>query len=169
MILNFLAKSAELYIGVRVPFPCAVGLIFRVQLLLPEIELETKDDFNEIAGCITVLPEAESVEDAHDGIGMMSFVESSNNDHHKSPASWISDARIPKSQFDELLTSVRAGKIPSNISIYVDGREVGLTFGWEPDGSEIRWDNRKYPKLKVAAVSFKIPLYQSHISDGEIP
>lgn len=169
MILNFLAKSADLYIGVRVPFPCPVGLTFRVQLILAEIELATKDDFNDLDGRITILPEVEGAEDTRDGIGMMNFVEAVKTDYHNSPASWIADARIPKSQFDELLASVRAGQIPSNISIYVDGREVGLEFGWDPDGSEKKWDNRTYPKLKVAAVSFQIPLYQSTIINGDMP
>jgi len=168
MILNFLVKSADLYIGVRVPFPSPVGLTFRVQVVLAEIELATKDNFDDLDGRITILPEAEVAEDTRDAIGMMNFVESIKTDYDNLPASWIADARIPKPQFDELLASVRAGQIPSNISIYLDGREVGLEFGWDPDGSEIKWDNRTYPKLKVAAVSFQIPLNQSNIINGDM-
>lgn len=169
MILNFLAKSAYLYIGVRVPFPCPVGLTFQVQLIWSEIELATKDDFNDLDKRITILPEAEGAEDTCDGIGKMNFVESIKTDYQNVPAFWIADVRIPKPQFDELLTSVRAGQIPSNVLIYVDQREVGLEFGWDPDGSELKWDNKTYPKLQVAAVSFQIPLHQSNSIDDKMP
>ena len=152
--------------SVGVPAASAVGLSFQVHLRSEqEIELASEENFADLDGRIAVLPEIESSEDRSNGIGMMSYFESMKTDFQSFPPKYIVDVRVPKDQFDELLAAARAGHIPSNISIYVDEMETG----WAPDGSVIKWDNRKSPKVKVTAVDFTIPLFHPSNTNAAVP
>jgi hypothetical protein len=57
---------------------------------------------------------------------------------------------VPKVTVDELLAAAHLGRLPSRIGIKVEG----IDYGWAPDGSIKKWDNKAFPELDVISVDF---------------
>lgn len=166
MALLFWSRTVDMFMSVGIRAASEVGLSFQVHLISEQdIELTSEENFDDLDGRIAVLPEIETTEDRGNGIGTMSYFGSMKTDFDTFPSKYIVDVCVPKPQFDQLVAAAHAGRIPSNISIYVDEIEIG----WAPDGSVMKWDNRKSPKLKVTAVEFTIPLFHPSDTHAGLP
>jgi hypothetical protein len=56
------------------------------------------------------------------------------------------EVRVPKQQFEELLSASKHGRISSEISVDVEG----LEYDWRPDGRGKKWQNKSSGPLLVA-------------------
>lgn len=73
------------------------------------------------------------------------------------PPAILSDAHIPADAFDRIFGLVQAGRVPSTLTVKVQG----LEYDWRPDGSGKVWDNRSNPIVPVTDVSFDVPVATS--------
>jgi hypothetical protein len=70
------------------------------------------------------------------------------------------DLAIDPAAFDETLTNIRSGVFPTAITIEFDtpllDNQGPLEFGWQPDGSGVKWDNstRDKCRVRIKSVSF---------------
>ena len=89
-------------------------------------------------------------------VGSLSYWPARDDDFTPLAASILLDLRITKPVFDELLLAARNGHYPNEIMVEVEG----LTHGYAPDGSEMKWDNasKEGRSLKVVAATFRVPL-----------
>lgn len=140
--------------GAGVPEGDQIFISFRIGLDPNiEIELTTEENFRRLIGHMSIHAETEISKGKSDDIGEMIYFSSMED----IDARYFVDVHVPKPLFDEILSTARTGHAPSEIAIYVSG----MDFGHAPDGSEIKWDNMTLPKLKIASISFTIPLLSS--------
>lgn len=162
MNINFrVTMKPNLFVkaGAGVSVMDQISLSYRVSLEpRNEIELATKENFEDLIGHVTIHAEIERSEKKSEGIGKMLYLPSIDNDN----ALYFVDVLVPKPLFDEILATARAGYAPSGFSIYVSG----MDFGCAPDGSEIKWDNKTFPELKIDSIFFTIPLSLPTTSDA---
>lgn len=67
---------------------------------------------------------------------------------------------MPKVKFDELLAAARLGRLPSDITIEVEG----MGYIVPPHGEGLKWDNKALPQLDIVDVDFIVPLISQAIS-----
>src|SRR5712692_10356410 len=134
----------------------------RENVLLGEIQLKrrqsvkltTDEDFNKLDGILRLVEETN--EGSHDSkpIGWITYCEEFNMIDSYSKASYTVEVCIPRTRFELLLAAVNRGKMPSQITVDVEG----MTFDWQPNGSGKVWDNKSSKQLPIKSVFFITPL-----------
>lgn len=94
-------------------------------------------------------------------IGCMYYVPAFRDEFASLPASYDLRVLVPKGKFDELLAAARLGRLPSAISIEVEG----MDYGGAPDGSHKKWNNKAFPQLDIVSFSFSLPLVTQDVDD----
>ncbi len=155
VILNLVPTSFRLSINVDNDADESILLVGWVRLEHEEsVKLATDEEFNKLEGVLRLIEQkSEETEDAKP-IGWMTYVPefSSDLDFHK--ATYQLDIRIPRRRFELLVSTVSQGRMPSGISINVQG----MSYDWQPDGSGKIWDNKKCPQLPIRSLSIGAPL-----------
>lgn len=133
------------------------NLNFRVHLADNQrIMLSDGSYLDKLPGHVTVSPATGDIEKDAMGIGVMSFkkglAEESIPDFY-----WIQVA-LPQSQFETLLASARAGRVPSTITV----NERGMTL---PDEFSKKWDEKASPSLHISSIGFSVLLAEHKIHD----
>ncbi len=112
------------------------------------IILSTEEKFEDLNGYIRVFPETDgSNEDDRKGIGWIVYLP-------EAPACYEVKVSVPKVQFDELLAAARLGRVPSDISVGVEGMDY---VGHGVD--DLKWDNKTSPRLIVASIDFTFEVF----------
>lgn len=154
-IVNFEAFSAELFASMGEFEKKSPGLSFGVRLAQREsIKLASGEKFEDLDGRVTVLPDTEAPGEDQKGFGTLHHFAACDDDFDPFPPSFIVQTVLPKHQFNELLSAAKLGRVPSVISVDIEGME----YDWQPDGSGKKWDNKTSPKLDVKSVRFNVPL-----------
>lgn len=138
-------------------------LLFRVRL--PEwdaLELTSGDKFGTVDAIVEVVPKGLPSEHSPDSFGTLSFVRS--DARRASLTVWIS---MSNDQFEDLVSTAKLGRIPSEIRIYVAGvfGEYGMEYlpGYGQGGpSGKKWDNVAHPHVPLESVAFKVPLVTNY-------
>lgn len=153
--LDLVATSADLFIGVgesERKFPL---LTYRVRLGRRElVELPTGENLGDLDGRVTLVTEIESAPGDDKAVGVMHYSERFDSDFDSFAARYLVQVRVSESQLRDLISSARAGRIPSNIGVEVEGME----YGHLPDGSDKKWDTKSSPRLKVSSLQLTLPL-----------
>lgn len=180
-MVSFEPTGANL--GVADKYQDQLVLSYRVQLarIYPHrasresITLSTEEKFEDLDSRISVLAETNELknvddrlhdrhllEDGEKGIGFIQYVPAFSDDLGLyCRASCGVRVFVPKVTFDELLASARLGRLPSHISVEVEG----MQYDWQPDGSGKKWDNKAFPELAVTSISFgTVPLVAQAMS-----
>jgi hypothetical protein len=132
----------------------ATRLSFRVRIADGEKVMLTEGErLNKLRGSVTVYPQIGSLDEKSKGIGVMSYFphEPGDSTFPEFPASYTIEVLLPQTQFNNLVSAARIGRIPSSMTIEERGMKL-------PDEFSKEWDNKSSPKLHVASVSFSIPL-----------
>jgi hypothetical protein len=162
-IIEFEAISADLSVSVGEFEKKHPILSFRVQLIQGEsMKLSSDEKFEDLDGRVTVFPDIGELQENQNAFGTLHYFAAHDDDFHPFPPSFIIQATIPASQFDELLSAAKLGRIPSEISVDIEGME----HDWQPDGSGKKWDNKASPRLPVNSVRFSVPLTPYAEEDG---
>ena len=162
-IIDFEAISADLSVSVGEFERKHPILSFRVQLVQGEsIKLSSDEKFEALDGRVTVFPDVGESQENQNTFGTLHYFAARDDDFHPFPPSFIVQTTIPASQFDELLSAAKFGRIPSEISADIEGME----YDWQPDGSGKKWDNKASPRLPVNSVRFNVPLLPYTEDDG---
>ena len=156
--LNFLTESIHLNVGFgsEVSANNQMRISYKVHLeLRAELNLATEESFNNLRGFLTVSSGNPSKIN-ESTIGTLDFAVGRIADEHDDgySSSYFISANVPQSVFDELLSSARAGYLPSCISVWVLGMKYNSV-------GEIKWDNITLPTLNVSSISFSIPMCHS--------
>lgn len=152
-IIDFEAISADLSIGIGETE--GSYLSFRVRLSGNEsVTLSTGESFDDLNGRVTVKPDRGEQREQEKQVGSVHYLEAFDDDIHPQPASYIVQATLPPNRFIELLSAAQFGRVPSEISVSIEGME----YDWQPDGSGKKWDNKNSPYLPVSSVNFLVPL-----------
>lgn len=94
------------------------------------------------------------------GLGFLSYFPESNHDYHNFPATIHVQLFFPLEELNDFISSAKMGFLPSEISIRTDG----MDYGWEPDGSAVKWENSKEANhIPVADACFNLTLASSII------
>jgi hypothetical protein len=173
-IIEFEAISANLFASVgdfKEKYPV---LSFRVRLAQGEsMNLTSGEMFGELDGQVTVFPETTEAQEQLSGFGTLRYFAAIDDDFHSYPPNFIIQAALHMRQFEQLLSAAKLGRIPSEISVDVEGME----YDWRPDGSGKKWDNKASPRLPVNSVRFSVPLVcisdddssERHVSESAMP
>ena len=133
-------------------------LSFRVKLTEGEqVTLSGGQRLDRLAGYVALYPHIGDFEENAKGIGVMSYYDDAED---SVPARYYIKALLPRAQFDDLLTAVRLGRVPSNIT--VDAR--GMTL---PDEFSQMWDEKASPHLHIASINFSVPLVEHKNPDND--
>jgi hypothetical protein len=64
---------------------------------------------------------------------------------------------LRRCDFDWLLENAMNGRYPSEIVLHLD--QYGkVTYGWEPDGSHVLWDNENHDTIRIEGINFRFAL-----------
>lgn len=111
--------------------------------------VEERERFRPLEGRLHVFAESdESNEADRKGIGPITYIPA-DGDLNRTDTYFV-EVLLPKVTVDELLAAARMGCRPSHIGIKVEG----MDYGWAPDGSVKKWDNKAFPELDVVSVDF---------------
>ena len=166
-IIYFEAISADLSVDLSV----SVGecerkhpiLSFRVRLFQREsIMLSSDEKFENLVGRVTVLPDVGDSQENQNAFGALQYFAAHDDYIDPFPPSFIIQTTISANQFDKLLSAAKLGRIPSEISVDIEGME----YDWQPDGSGKKWDNKTSPRLPVNSIRFSVPLVPYAEEDG---
>ena len=113
------------------------------------VKLATEEDLNKLEGKLIVFQATDEGEN-QTPIGYISYWGEYEVPEQHSPASYTVDVTIPTTVFDDLVTEVSRGKMPSEICIEVDG----MKYDSQPDGSGKGWDNKASKELPIDNISF---------------
>jgi hypothetical protein len=87
----------------------------------------------------------EALADADYEYSKLRYFGETRSDDDFSPSSLHFQCFLPPKEFGDVLTNIRNGLLPSTVRIELEheylNKESPLTFGWEPDGSGLKWDN----------------------------
>lgn len=162
-IIDFEAISADLSVSVDEFERKHPILSFRVQLAQREsIKLSSDEKFENLDGRVTVFPDVGETQEDQNAFGTLHYFAARDDDFYPFPPSFIVQTTIPQGQFDELLSAAKFGRVPSKISVDIEGME----HDWQPDGSGKKWDNKASPRLPVNSVRFSVPLIPYTDEDG---
>ncbi len=67
-------------------------------------------------------------------------------------------ALVPRSQFNDLVTALRGGRVPASIWIDIEGLTLPTEFS-------MQWDNKAKKRLPMASIQFSIPVAYSQTID----
>lgn len=118
------------------------------------VRLSTGEDFRKLEGKVFLRPSDGSPFTEESPFGRLCYLEAYDGEFDSSPASYSVELRLPRQQFEELLSAARLGRVPSYISVDVKGMKIG----WEPDGSGLEWDNKTSPILTATSAEFVVPM-----------
>ena len=156
-IIDFEPVGAELFGGVGEFEKGYPGLSFKIQLAQGEsLTLSSGEKSSELDGRVTVFPGTEEAEK-----GTLSYFPARNDEFYAFPPQFIVQTALPLNQFNELLSAAKLGRMPSTISVEIEG----MDYDWQPDGSGKKWDNKALPRLAVSSMRFSVPLVVSHADD----
>jgi len=68
--------------------------------------------------------------------------------------------------FDKLSANLTAGCVPTTLMLKFK-REF-FDYGWEPDGSHLKWDNEKKEQVPITEAAFNFQ-YKAAFADAELP
>jgi hypothetical protein len=77
--------------------------------------------------------------------GFLMYFRAWDDDISPTPASFQMMLRMEESDLFRLMDAVIAGTKLLRVSVSVDQME----YGWEPDGSGMRWDNASHPHIEI--------------------
>ncbi len=183
VIVDF--EPTEAGLGVADRYQDQLVLTYRVQLarIYPHrasresVTLSTEEKFEDLDSRISVFAaetdeskdivariEKRLLKDGQKGIGFIQYVPAISDDLGLYVrASCSVRVFVPKVTFDELLAAARLGRLPSHISIEVEG----MQYDWQPDGSGKKWDNKAFPELAVTSIGFGgVPLVAPTMSSS---
>lgn len=166
MHLNFyVIKNPNLFVQAGASILGSDQILLSYQISLKpftEIELTTKENFKDLIGHVTIRAKTERSEEKSEGIGKMLYSPAIENvdARYADNARYIVNVFVPKSQFDEILATARAGYIPSDVLISVSGMDYGC------DEDDLLWNNKTFPQLQVDSIALTIPLSLSSVSDA---
>jgi hypothetical protein len=126
------------------------------------IKLSSDEKFEDLDGRLMVFPDVGESHENPNGFGTLHYLAARDDDFHPFPPRFIVQTPIPAGHFDELLSAAKFGRIPSKISVDIEGME----YDWQPDGSGKKWDNKASPRLPVNSVLFDVPLIPRTEEDG---
>lgn len=94
----------------------------------------------------------------------MHYLGEISSDEGLHPSSISFSFALPPRDFQTLLTNIQSGVLPSTVQIDLEHPLFGepseshpLQYGWEPDGSGMKWRNKttEGKKVKIESVSFR--------------
>lgn len=118
------------------------------------VRLSTGEDLRKLEGKVFLWPSDSPSITEESPFGWLCYIEAYEGEFDSLPAYYSVELRLPRQQFDELLSAARLGRVPSYISVNVKGLEIG----WEPDGSGREWDNKTSPRLTATSAEFVVPM-----------
>lgn len=125
-------------------------LSLRVKLAEDErVALSTGERLENLAGFVAIHPQIEDFQAGHMGIGAMWREE--GVPEYSLPVTYRIKVLLPPTQFADLVSASRVGRIPSRLTMEVRGLK-------HPDEFSRAWDVKSSPHLHVASISFVIPL-----------
>lgn len=87
-------------------------------------------------------------------IGYVLHAKETHSDSVSAPASISLHIRLRRAAFEWLYEYLIANQLPKEISVGM----TGMNYGWEPDGSLVRWDIDKVPVPQIISVSLHCPI-----------
>lgn len=125
-------------------------LSLRVKLAEDErVTLSTGERLENLAGFVAIQPQLEDFQAGQMGIGAMWCEE--GVPEYSLPVTYRIKVLLPPTQFADLVSTSKHGRIPSRITMDVRGMK-------HPDEFSKAWDVKSSPHLHVASLSFVIPL-----------
>src|SRR5437588_1796258 len=123
-IITFEAISAVLFGGAGEYERSTPGLSYGVRLG-PEqsVTLTTDEKFSELDGSLTLYPDdtnsAFKAEEKR--IGVFGYFAAQSDFDYSFPANYLIQVNVPRAHFDQLVAAARYGRIPSDLSVDVEG------------------------------------------------
>jgi hypothetical protein len=161
-IITFEAISAALFGGAGEY--ATPGLSYRVRLGREQsITLTTDEKFAELDGSITLYPDdTEAAFKAEEkAIGVFGYFAAQSDFEYSFPANYLVQVTVPRAHFDQLVAAARYGRIPSDLSVDVEG----MSYDWQPDGSGKKWDNKATDHLSVSSFKYTLPFFVPETTD----
>lgn len=78
--------------------------------------------------------------------GSLMYSQAWDDDISPTPASYHMTLRMDENDLFRLMDAVRAGTKLVRVSVSANQME----YGWEPDGSGMRWDNASHPSVEIS-------------------
>ena len=114
------------------------------------VKLSTGEQLKDMNGFVSVYPQTKDSQEERKGIGGMAYFKKVSAP--PIPARYVIEVCIPLTQFEDLISAARLGRIPSIITINERGMNLLDEFSSE-------WDNKLFPCLNISSIWFSIPLY----------
>ena len=118
------------------------------------VKLATEENFNDLEGTLRLVEQEDKPLEENAPIGQMYYVEKYDDVLSSHKTNYTVDVKISRRRLEPLLAAVNLGRLPSHISIDVEG----MTYDWQPDGSGKIWDNKTSPYLPIKSMYFITPL-----------
>jgi hypothetical protein len=116
-------------------------------------------DRESISATLSILPASSDEDHAY---SRMIYHKAVGNDLEYHPSSIHFSCFLSPGDFADILSDIRNGIAPSSVTVEVDEKVAdaasALTFGWEPDGSGMKWNNDKAASGKLAIKIDRISL-----------
>jgi len=113
------------------------------------VRLTSGEEFSKLEGNVTL--QRSAAENTDEAVGLLFYLSEAGQE-----SSYNVVCKLPVQQFDELVSAARQGRMPNSISVYVV--EKSAETSRESDDSDFIWDNKEFPSIPVAAISFGLPL-----------
>ena len=88
---------------------------------------------------------------------MLHYFPLREHDFDVSPTTLDFEHYVTEAQLADLFQLAQHGRFPSRLNIHV-ADDLGMKYGWEPDGSGKEWDTASSPHVLIESFSFEITI-----------
>lgn len=88
-------------------------------------------------------------------IGMMKYYPAREDDSESHPSAIFFEQYLAEAELNQLVEFAKQGRFPSKLHIELFS-ELGLKYGWEPDGRGKEWDTKTNPLIPIERIEWRL-------------